>query len=190
MFTVFGFYKFQQIKKLKKNQKTLNNFLINNNIYGSVIISKEGINGSVSGKNNDIKNCIIQLKKIFSIKNFDIFFAKGLSLEDGAATITDFTAKLISNGMNFIHNKNNSQKSKWLVCGGGRKNKYLLESIKSNFDDINLNSIDQYELDGDFIESQAFAFLAIRSLKGMPISFPNTTRCQKSVTGGVLVENF
>ena len=87
-------------------------------------------------------------------------------------------------------NKNNSQKSKWLVCGGGRKNKYLLESIKSNFDDINLNSIDQYELDGDFIESQAFAFLAIRSLKGMPISFPNTTGCQKSVTGGVLVENF
>ena len=73
MFTVFGFYKFQQIKKLKKNQKTLNNFLINNNIYGSVIISKEGINGSVSGKNNDIKNCIIQLKKIFNIKNFDSF---------------------------------------------------------------------------------------------------------------------
>ncbi len=73
MFTVFGFYKFQQIKKLKKNRKTLNNFLINNNIYGSVIISKEGINGSVSGKNNDIKNCIIQLKKIFSIKNFDNF---------------------------------------------------------------------------------------------------------------------
>ena len=76
------------------------------------------------------------------------------------------------------------------VCGGGRKNKYLLDSIKSNFDDIDLNSIDQYELDGDFIESQAFAFLAIRSLKGMPISFPNTTGCQKSVTGGVLVENF
>ena len=49
---------------------------------------------------------------------------------------------------------------------------------------------DRYELNGDFIESQAFAFLAIRSLKGMPISFPNTTRCQKSVTGGVLVENF
>ena len=129
-------------------------------------------------------------EKSLDIKNFDIFFAKGLSLEDGAATITDFTAKLISNGMNFINNKNNSQKSKWLVCGGGRKNKYLLESIKSNFDDINLNSIDQYEFDGDFIESQAFAFLAIRSLKGMPISFPNTTRCKKSVTGGVLVKNF
>ena len=73
MFTVFGFYKFQQIKKLRKNQKTLSNFLIDNNIYGSIIISKEGINGSISGKNNDIKNSIIELKKIFSIKNFDSF---------------------------------------------------------------------------------------------------------------------
>ena len=129
-------------------------------------------------------------EKSLDIKNFDILFAKGLSLEDGAATITDFTAKLISNGINFINNMNNTYKSKWLVCGGGRKNKYLLESIKRNFDVINLNSIDLYEIDGDFIESQAFAFLAIRSLKGMPISFPNTTRCTKSVTGGVLVENF
>ncbi len=129
-------------------------------------------------------------ERSLDVKDFDIFFAKGLSLEDGAATITDFTAKLISDGMKFINGKNNSHKSKWLVCGGGRKNKYLLESIKNNFDNINLNSIDQYEIDGDFIESQAFAFLAIRSLKGMPISFPNTTRCKKSLTGGVLVENF
>ena len=122
--------------------------------------------------------------------NFDISFAKGLSLENGAATISSLTAKLIADGMRYSHGMCRSGMHKWLVCGGGRKNKYLLESIKSNFDDINLNSIDQYELDGDFIESQAFAFLAIRSLKGMPISFPNTTRCTKSVTGGVLVENF
>ncbi len=129
-------------------------------------------------------------ERSLDIKDFDIFFAKGLSLEDGAATITDFTAKLISDGMNFIHSKNNSQKSKWLICGGGRKNKYLLESIKSNFDKINLDLIDQFEIDGDFIESQAFAFLAIRSLKRMPVSFPKTTRCKKSSTGGVIVENF
>ena len=128
--------------------------------------------------------------KSLDIKGFNVFFAKGLSLENGAATITDFTAKLISYGMNFINNKNNSQKSKWLVCGGGRKNKFLLESIRNNFDEINISLIDQYEIDGDFIESQAFAFLAIRSLKGMPISFPNTTRCKNSMTGGVLAKNF
>jgi len=73
MFTIFGFYKFQNINNLSKNQKILDNILINNNICGSIIISKEGINGSLSGKNNDIKNCIIKLKNIFNIKNFDSF---------------------------------------------------------------------------------------------------------------------
>ncbi len=73
MFTVFGFYKFQKINNLKKNQKTLNNLLINKNINGSIIISKEGSNGSISGKNKDIKTTIIRLKKILSIKKFDSF---------------------------------------------------------------------------------------------------------------------
>ena len=71
MFTIFGFYKFQKINNLKKNQKILNNLLINKNIDGSIIISEEGINGSISGKNKDIKATIIRLKKILSIKEFD-----------------------------------------------------------------------------------------------------------------------
>ena len=128
--------------------------------------------------------------KSLDIKDFDIFFAKGLSLENGASTITDFTAKLISDGMNYVHDFNNKKDSKWLVCGGGRKNKYLLESIKNNFEKLSLDPIEKYQIDGDFIESQAFAFLAIRSFEGMPISFPSTTRCKKESTGGVLVENF
>ena len=73
MFTVFGSYRFQKINDLRKNQKILNNILIDNNIYGSIIISKEGLNGSISGKNSDIKNSIIKLKKIFAIKNFNSF---------------------------------------------------------------------------------------------------------------------
>ena len=123
-------------------------------------------------------------EKSLDIKDFDVFFAKGLSLENGAATITNFTAKLISDGMNFVNG------NKWLVCGGGRKNKYLLENIKNNLKEFDINLIDKYEIDGDFIESQAFAFLAIRSLEGMPISFPSTTRCNESITGGIIVENF
>ena len=129
-------------------------------------------------------------KKSLDVKDFDIIFAKGLSLENGAATITDFTAKLIANGMNYVHSIGQTSVNKWLVCGGGRKNKHLLESIKNNFEQISIDPIDQYDVDGDFIESQAFAFLAIRSLEGMPISFPNTTRCKKPITGGDIVENF
>ena len=73
MFTVFGFYKFQKINNLKKNQKILSNLLANNNINGSLIISKEGLNGSICGINKDIKTTIIRLKKILSIKKFDSF---------------------------------------------------------------------------------------------------------------------
>ena len=129
-------------------------------------------------------------EKSLDVKDFDIFFAKGLSLENGASTITDFTAKIIADGMNFIHGLRQPLMHKWLVCGGGRKNKYLLEQIKNNCNQIDINPIDQYEVDGDFIESQAFAFLAIRSLQGMPISFPSTTRCREPITGGVIVKNF
>ena len=131
-----------------------------------------------------------QYEKSLDIKDFDIFFSKGLSLENGAATITDFTAKLISDGMSFIHKKNKLSKYQWLVCGGGRKNEYLLECIQNNFDKIDFELIDKYEINGDYIESQAFAFLAIRSVEGLPISFPSTTRCKEASTGGILVENF
>ena len=61
MFTIFGFYKFKKINNLKKNQKILNNFLVNKNIYGSIIISEEGLNGSMSGKN-------VKLPCVFSKK--------------------------------------------------------------------------------------------------------------------------
>ena len=54
---------------------------------------------------------------------------------------------------------------------------------------MKIKLIDDYGLDGDFIESQAFAFLAIRSYKKLPISFPNTTNCKSPSLGGELVEN-
>ena len=50
--------------------------------------------------------------------------------------------------------------------------------------------IDGYGFDGDFIESQAFAYLAIRSYLKLPISFPEITGCNKPCTGGVIIENF
>ena len=129
-------------------------------------------------------------KKSLDVKDFDIFFAKGLSLENGASTITNFTAKLIANGMSYSHGIRHSGINKWLVCGGGRKNKFLLKSIKNNFEQINIEPIDQYEIDGDFVESQAFAYLAIRSFLKLPISFPTTTGCKEAISGGVMVKNF
>ena len=50
--------------------------------------------------------------------------------------------------------------------------------------------IDEYNFDGNFIESQAFAYLAIRSYLKLPISFPSTTRCKKAISGGDVFKNF
>ncbi len=103
------------------------------------------------------------------IKNFDVSFARGLSLEDGCATITDFTAYLIAEGLKYISQENSIT---FLLCGGGRKNSNLINRIKnyiSNENYINLESIDNYNLNGDYIESQAFGFLAIRSFLNLPI---------------------
>tara|TARA_Y100000992_G_C21240727_1_gene480571 strand:+ start:30 stop:1175 length:1146 start_codon:yes stop_codon:yes gene_type:complete len=129
-------------------------------------------------------------KKSLDVKDFDIFFAKGLSLENGAATISSLTAKLIADGMRYSHGMCRSGMHKWLVCGGGRKNKFLIESIKNNFEQISIEPIDQYNIDGDFVEAQAFAYLAIRSFLKLPISFPETTGCKEPSNGGVIVKNF
>ena len=56
MFNVFGFYKFKKIKNLKKIRNTLQYEILNNKIKGTIIISKEGINGTISGKNDNLIN--------------------------------------------------------------------------------------------------------------------------------------
>ena len=144
--------------------------------------------------NQTIENFnFISYKKSLDIKDFDISFAKGLSVEDGCATITNFTAYLISEGIKFSKNRNDYTSSKYLVCGGGRKNIYLVDSIKKyldNFENINIELIDQFNYDGDFIESQAFGYLAIRSLLNLPITFPSTTGCEFPISGGVITNNF
>ena len=53
-----------------------------------------------------------------------------------------------------------------------------------------IKDIDEYNFDGNFIESQAFAYLAIRSYLKLPISFPSTTRCKKAISGGDVLQNF
>ena len=74
------------------------------------------------------------------------------------------------------------------------KNQFLIDKIKEYSQRGNrehkINQIDDLGIDGDFIESQAFAYLAIRSYLKLPISFPETTGCNKPCTGGIIIENF
>ena len=125
----------------------------------------------------------------FDVNDFDVSFARGLSLEDGATTLTDFTASVIGTALSSLLSNVNKKFYKVLVCGGGRKNQVLIEKIKKNIlKKIIVRSIDEYGINGDFVESQAFAFLAVRSIINLPISFPQTTGCNQPSTGGKIIE--
>ena len=169
---------------VRKNSK--NNFDENGSIAKSGKIDQLILNQAIDNFQID------KFDKSLDVKNFDISFVRGLSLEDGCATITNFTAYLIAKGIEHS-NGNNIKPIKYLICGGGRRNTFLIQSIKdylSHKQNISLNSIDDYSLNGDYIESQAFGYLSIRSFLNLPISYPKTTGCKTPTVGGVLVKNF
>ena len=129
-------------------------------------------------------------KLTFDTNDFDISFIRGLSLKDGATTLTDFTASIISEELSLSLANSKEKIQDILICGGGRKNKILIKKIQESLSpNLKLKLIDDFNINGDFVESQAFAFLAIRSIKGLPISFPNTTGCKIASTGGELIKN-
>jgi len=154
---------------------------------------KDG-NLASSGTKNDIifeqaqelySNRESKEKRSFDTNDFDISFARGLSLEDGVTTLTDFTASIIGQELTSAIINSNQKIKEILICGGGRKNKILLKKIEENLSsDISLKLIDNYKVNGDFVESQAFAYLAVRSLMDLPISFPGTTGCMQPSLGG------
>ena len=71
MFHISGFYKFKRIKNIKKSKELLNNFFTKHNIRGTVIISHEGINGTISSKKKELQLALLKIKRIFNISKFD-----------------------------------------------------------------------------------------------------------------------
>jgi len=121
--------------------------------------------------------------KSLDVNDFNLSPVRGLSLEDSVATLSELTTLTIVNALNFF----NTRPKKIILCGGGRKNKYIFERIKK-LSNISTNNIDEYNINGDFIESQAFAYLAIRSFLKKPISFPSTTGVEKPTIGGNFIK--
>jgi len=157
--------------------------------------------GKIASQGNINKEIIRKLlkahpfKKSYDIKDFNLTLLNKLSLEDGAATLTEYTAiSLIDSILDFLEDAQWYKTINILLCGGGRKNNFLVSRIKKKIVNSKTNRlaklIDCLSIDGDFVESQAFSYLAIRSYLGLPISFPNTTGCKKPTIGGVLVKNY
>jgi anhydro-N-acetylmuramic acid kinase len=104
-----------------------------------------------------------------------------LPVEDGAATLTAFTAAAIARAREYFP----EQPQLWLVSGGGRRNKTLMAMIAERVEAA-VAPAEAVGVDGDSVEAEAWAYLAVRSLKGLPITFPGTTGAPRPMTGGVL----
>lgn len=122
--------------------------------------------------------------KSFDRDDFEVLLATihTLKTQDALATLTYMHAKALEINLNFL-----SQKPKKIfVCGGGRKNVALMDEMKKLMPEIEIKAAEEISLNGDAVEAEAFAFLGIRSLLGLPISFKNTTGVPSAACGGVL----
>ncbi len=107
---------------------------------------------------------------------------EGQSVENGAATLTAFTAHTIVHAcQNFLP----LAAKRWIVCGGGANNPTLMRLLRQKMTAL-VETARYVKWEGDFLEAQGFAFLAVRSLFGLPISFPTTTGVPHSMCGGLL----
>jgi anhydro-N-acetylmuramic acid kinase len=104
-----------------------------------------------------------------------------LSIEDGAATLTALAASCVYAAQMYF----TRDPYRWLVCGGGRKNTSLMNALRQRLGD-RVEAVETVGLDGDMLEAQAFGYLAVRVLRGLPTSSPTTTGCKAPVSGGII----
>lgn len=112
---------------------------------------------------------------------FDGGPVEGLRPHDGAATLTAFTARTVEKAT--VHFP--LPPRRWLVTGGGRMNATLMAMLKDVLG-VPVEPVEVVGWDGDALEAQAFAYLAVRSLRGLPLSLPTTTGVAEPTTGGAL----
>ncbi len=104
----------------------------------------------------------------------------GLSLEDGAATLSAMTAGAIASAAQ--HSRD--VPALWVIGGGGRKNAAIMANLRSHLPVV--KTAEDCKLDGDAMEAEAWAYLAVRAMRGLPLSFPTTTGVPQAMTGGII----
>ena len=103
----------------------------------------------------------------------------GLSPTDGAATLVEFTAAAVAAACACLPRA----PKRWLLCGGGRRNPALTEALRRRLD-APVAPVEAVGWEGDALEAQAFAWLAVRSLLDLPLSLPDTTGVAAPCRGG------
>jgi anhydro-N-acetylmuramic acid kinase len=103
----------------------------------------------------------------------------GLPLEDGAATLTEMTAAAVASATRHFP----ASAREWLIAGGGRHNPALMEALRHRLG-VPVRPVEAVGWDGDALEAQAFAYLAVRSVQGLPLSLPSTTGVPQPTCGG------
>lgn len=109
--------------------------------------------------------------------------AQLLSTADGAATLTAFTVEAVARAKHHLP----EEAVQWLVCGGGRHNRTLMRRLRERLQ-ADVTAVEDFGWDGDALEAQAFGFLAARSIRRLPITFPKTTGAPRPLTGGRLIK--
>lgn len=104
---------------------------------------------------------------------------EGLSIEDGAATLTAFAADCVAASVHHMP----ARPARWLVSGGGRQNPALMRFLSARLG-VPVEPVEAAGFDGDMLEAQAFAWLAIRVLRGLATSSPATTAASQPICGG------
>jgi anhydro-N-acetylmuramic acid kinase len=110
----------------------------------------------------------------FSLEN-----ARDLSCDDGAATLTAFTAEAVRIALGHVP----KQPTRLMVTGGGRRNPTLMRMIAERTG-VPVESVDTEGWNGDAMEAEGFAYLAVRALDGKPLSWPGTTGAPQPMPGG------
>ena len=117
---------------------------------------------------------------------FDVTVLDGLSPQDGAATLTHFTATSIARGIGHLPERPKA----YVICGGGRHNPTLMREIRGLLEPLGERVLvaEDLGLNGDSMEAEAWAYLAVRCLDGLPISFPGTTGVPRPLSGGLVAK--
>ena len=118
--------------------------------------------------------------------DFTLALAEGLELADGARTLANVSAEAILKSVEHLPDAPRL----WIVCGGGRKNPHIVGDLLLGAEKAGAKVIvaEDVGLNGDATEAEAWAYLAVRSALGLPLTFPTTTGCREPVTGGFRVE--